>query len=220
MPATRATLTLFNPDWHQGVIGIVAGRLKERFHRPSFTFAHADDSGVLSKGSGRSIPGFHLRDAVDLISKREPGMIVKFGGHAMAAGLTIATADIPRFTAAFEAIGREWLTAEALSRVVETDGELEDAYFTPQFVELIDAAVWGQGFPAPVFSGEFDVASQALVKDKHLKLQLLRGRQRFNAIWFNHVDPLPARTTVAYRLVSDTWNGVARVQMIVEHAVG
>ena len=118
-------------------------------------------------------------------------MIVKFGGHAMAAGLTIATADIPRFTAAFEAIGREWLTAEALSRVVETDGELEDAYFTPQFVELIDAAVWGQGFPAPVFSGEFDVASQALVKDKHLKLQLLRGRQRFNAIWFNHVDPLP-----------------------------
>ena len=216
----RATLTLFNPDWHQGVIGIVAGRLKEHFHRPSFTFAHADGSGVLSKGSGRSIPGFHLRDAVDLISKREPGMIVKFGGHAMAAGLTIATADIPRFTAAFEAIGREWLTAEALSRVVETDGELEDAYFTPQFVELIDAAVWGQGFPAPVFSGEFDVASQALVKDKHLKLQLLRGRQRFNAIWFNHVDPLPARTTVAYRLVSDTWNGVARVQMIVEHAAG
>ncbi|WP_087657236.1 single-stranded-DNA-specific exonuclease RecJ [Caballeronia terrestris] len=219
-PADSATLTLFNPDWHQGVIGIVAGRLKERFHRPSFTFAHADESGVLSKGSGRSIPGFHLRDAVDLISKREPGMIVKFGGHAMAAGLTIATADIPRFTAAFEKIGREWLTAEALSRVVETDGELEDAYFTPQFVELIDAAVWGQGFPAPVFSGEFDVASQALVKDKHLKLQLVRGRQRFNAIWFNHVDTLPARAMVAYRLVSDTWNGVARVQMVVEHAAG
>lgn len=219
-PADSATLTLFNPDWHQGVIGIVAGRLKERFHRPSFTFAHADESGVLSKGSGRSIPGFHLRDAVDLISKRELGMIVKFGGHAMAAGLTIATVDIPRFTAAFEKIGREWLTAEALSRVVETDGELEDAYFTPQFVELIDAAVWGQGFPAPVFSGEFDVASQALVKDKHLKLQLVRGRQRFNAIWFNHVDTLPARAMVAYRLVSDTWNGVARVQMVVEHAAG
>jgi single-stranded-DNA-specific exonuclease len=218
-PGDCATLTLFNPGWHQGVIGIVAGRLKERFHRPSFTFAHADDSGVLSKGSGRSIPGFHLRDAVDLISKREPGLIHKFGGHAMAAGLTIATADIPRFTAAFEAVGREWLSAEALSRVVETDGELEDAYFTPQFVEMIDAAVWGQGFPAPVFSGEFDVASQALVKDKHLKLQLVRGRQRFSAIWFNHVDPLPARTIVAYRLVSDTWNGVARVQMIVEHAL-
>ncbi|MDR5813883.1 single-stranded-DNA-specific exonuclease RecJ [Caballeronia sp. LZ033] len=214
----RATLTLYDASWHQGVIGIVAGRLKERFHRPSFTFAHADDSGVLCKGSGRSIPGFHLRDAVDLISKREPGLIHKFGGHAMAAGLTLATADIPRFTAAFEAVGREWLTADALARTVETDGELEDAYFTPQFVEMLDAAVWGQGFPAPTFSGEFEVASQALVKDKHLKLSLLRGRQRFNAIWFNHVDPLPPRATVAYRLVSDSWNGVARVQLIVEHA--
>jgi single-stranded-DNA-specific exonuclease len=216
----RATLTLFNAGWHQGVIGIVAGRLKERYHRPSFTFAPADEAGLVSKGSGRSIPGFHLRDALDLVAKREPGLIVKFGGHAMAAGMTIATADIPRFTDAFEAVGREWLTEDALARVVETDGELEDPYFTPQFVELIDAAVWGQGFPAPVFSGEFEVASQALVKDKHLKLQLMRGRQRFNAIWFNHVDPLPARTTVAYRLVADSWNGVARVQMIVEHALG
>ncbi|MFM0500491.1 single-stranded-DNA-specific exonuclease RecJ [Paraburkholderia caffeinilytica] len=217
-PEGATTITLFNPGWHQGVIGIVAGRLKEKFHRPSFTFALADDSGQTVKGSGRSISGFHLRDALDLISKREPGLIVKFGGHAMAAGLTIAAADVPRFTAAFEAVGREWLSEEALSRTVETDGELEDAYFTPQFVEMLDAAVWGQGFPAPVFSGEFDIASQALVKDKHLKLQLVRGRQRFNAIWFNHTDTLPARTTVAYRLASDTWNGVSRVQLIVEHA--
>ncbi|APA84472.1 single-stranded-DNA-specific exonuclease RecJ [Paraburkholderia sprentiae WSM5005] len=218
-PDGSTTITLFDPRWHQGVIGIVAGRLKEKFHRPSFTFAPADATGVLVKGSGRSIAGFHLRDALDLISKREPDLIVKFGGHAMAAGLTIAAADVPRFTAAFEAVGREWLSAEALARTVETDGELEDAYFTPQFVEMLDAAVWGQGFPAPVFSGEFEVASQALVKDKHLKLQLLRGRQRFNAIWFNHTDTLPARTTVAYRLASDTWNGVSRVQLIVEHAV-
>ncbi|MGF6778814.1 single-stranded-DNA-specific exonuclease RecJ [Paraburkholderia sp. GAS334] len=218
-PTGATTITLFNETWHQGVIGIVAGRLKEKFHRPSFTFALADDSGTLVKGSGRSIPGFHLRDALDLISKREPGLISKFGGHAMAAGLTIATADVPRFTAAFEAVGREWLNENALARVVETDGDLEDAYFTPQFVEMIDAAVWGQGFPAPVFSGEFEVASQALVKDKHLKLQLLRGRQRFNAIWFNHTETLPARTTVAYRLSSDTWNGVSRVQLIVEHAL-
>jgi single-stranded-DNA-specific exonuclease len=217
-PEGATTITLFNPGWHQGVIGIVAGRLKEKFHRPSFTFALADDSGHTVKGSGRSIAGFHLRDALDLISKREPGLIVKFGGHAMAAGLTLAAADVPRFTAAFEAVGREWLSEEALSRTVETDGELEDAYFTPQFVEMLDAAVWGQGFPAPVFSGEFDIASQALVKDKHLKLQLVRGRQRFNAIWFNHTDTLPARTTVAYRLASDMWNGVSRVQLIVEHA--
>jgi single-stranded-DNA-specific exonuclease len=217
-PDGATTITLFNPGWHQGVIGIVAGRLKEKFHRPSFTFALADDSGATVKGSGRSIPGFHLRDALDLISKREPNLIAKFGGHAMAAGLTLAAADVPRFSAAFEAVGREWLSEDALARTVETDGELEDAYFTPQFVEMLDAAVWGQGFPAPVFSGEFDIASQALVKDKHLKLQLVRGRQRFSAIWFNHTDTLPARTTVAYRLASDTWNGVSRVQLIVEHA--
>jgi len=217
-PADNATITLFNPAWHQGVIGIVAGRLKEKFHRPSFTFAPADDDGRLVKGSGRSIPGFHLRDAIDLISKREPGLIQKFGGHAMAAGMTLAADDVPRFAAAFEAVGRAWLSAEALARTVETDGELEDAWFTPAFVEMLDAAVWGQGFPAPVFAGEFEVASQALVKDKHLKLQLLRGRQRFNAIWFNHTDALPQRATLAYRLVSDTWNGVSRVQLVVEHA--
>ncbi|PLZ02760.1 single-stranded-DNA-specific exonuclease RecJ [Burkholderia sp. WAC0059] len=216
--ATSATISLFNPGWHQGVIGIVAGRLKEKFHRPSFTFAPADESGMQVKGSGRSIPGFHLRDALDLMSKREPGLLARFGGHAMAAGVTLAAADVPRFTAAFERVGREWLSDDALARTVETDGDLEDAYFTPQFVEMLDAAVWGQGFPAPVFAGEFEVASQALVKDRHLKLQLARGRQRFNAIWFNRTDPLPARATLAYRLVRDTWNGVSRVQLVVEHA--
>ncbi|MGN6232034.1 MAG: single-stranded-DNA-specific exonuclease RecJ [Trinickia sp.] len=218
-PEGRATITLFNESWHQGVIGIVAGRLKEKYHRPSFTFALADERGELVKGSGRSIPGFHLRDALDLIAKREPDLIVKFGGHAMAAGLTLATRDVPRFAAAFEKVAREWLDDDALARVVMTDGELEDAYFTPQVVELIDAAVWGQGFPAPTFSGEFDVVSQALVKDKHLKLQLARGRQRFQAIWFNHTETLPARTRLAYRLAADSWNGVVRVQLIVEHAV-
>ncbi|MEX3629221.1 MAG: single-stranded-DNA-specific exonuclease RecJ [Burkholderia sp.] len=217
-PAEAATITLFNPEWHQGVIGIVAGRLKEKFHRPSFTFAHADESGARVKGSGRSVPGFHLRDALDLVSKREPDLLVTFGGHAMAAGVTLETDKVPRFAATFEAVAREWLSEEALSRVLETDGDLEDAYFTPQFVEMLDGAVWGQGFPAPLFSGEFEVSSQALVKDKHLKLQLARGRQRFGAIWFNHTEPLPARATVAYRLASDTWNGVTRVQLIVEHA--
>jgi single-stranded-DNA-specific exonuclease len=218
-PDGSTTITLFNRAWHQGVIGIVAGRLKEKFHRPAFTFALADDAGRVAKGSGRSIPGFHLRDALDLISKREPDLLAKFGGHAMAAGVTLAADDVPRFAAAFEAVGREWLSEDALARVVVTDGDLEDAYFTPQFVEMLEEQVWGQGFPAPTFSGEFDVASQTLVKDKHLKLQLARGRQRFQAIWFNHTETLPARARVAYRLASDTWNGVARVQLIVEHAV-
>ncbi|PRE13310.1 single-stranded-DNA-specific exonuclease RecJ [Burkholderia multivorans] len=217
-PADACSITLFNPEWHQGVIGIVAGRLKEKFHRPSFTFAHADEHGTRVKGSGRSIPGFHLRDALDLVSKREPDLLVAFGGHAMAAGVTLDTDNVPRFAAAFEAVAREWLSDDALARVIETDGELEDAYFTPQFVALLDEAVWGQGFPAPLFSGEFDVVSQSLVKDKHLKLQLARGRQRFNAIWFNRTEPLPASALLAYRLVADTWNGVTRVQLIVEHA--
>jgi single-stranded-DNA-specific exonuclease len=219
-PDGRATITLFNESWHQGVIGIVAGRLKEKYHRPAFTFALADERGELVKGSGRSIPGFHLRDALDLIAKREPDLIVKFGGHAMAAGVTLATRDVPRFAAAFETVAREALDDDALARVIMTDGELEDAYFTPQVVALIDEAVWGQGFPPPTFSGEFDVVSQALVKDKHLKLQFARGRQRFQAIWFNHTETLPARAHVAYRLAADSWNGVVRVQLIVEHALG
>lgn len=218
-PSGCTTLTLFNPSWHQGVIGIVAGRLKERFFRPSVTFALADDSGKLVKGSGRSIPGFHLRDALDLISKRHAGLLTKFGGHAMAAGLTLRTVDVPRFKEAFEAIGREWLGTDSLTRVLETDGDLEDAYFTPQFAELLGNLVWGQGFPAPVFSTEFEIASQALVKERHLKLQLMRGRQRYQAIWFNRTEPLPARALIAYRLVRDTWNGVARVQLVVEHAL-
>ena len=217
-PDGAATLVLYEPDWHQGVVGLVAGRLKERFHRPTIAFAPADDDGMLLRGSGRSIAGFHLRDALDWVSKREPQLLAKFGGHAMAAGLTLAAADLPRFRAAFEEVGRAWLGPEQLARVIETDGELEDAYFTPQFVELLDAAVWGQGFPAPMFSGEFDVASQALVKERHLKLQLQRGRQRYQAIWFNHAEPLPARATFAYRLQRDVYNGVARVQLVVEHA--
>lgn len=218
-PSGTTTITLFNPAWHQGVIGIVASRLKEKFHRPAFTFAPADEHGRVVKGSGRSIAGFHLRDALDLMTKREPGLLSKFGGHAMAAGVTIAAGDVPRFAAAFEAVGREWLGEDALARLVVTDGNLEDAYFTPQVVEMLDAAVWGQGFAAPMFSGDFEVASQALVKDKHLRLQLVRSRQRFQAIWFNHTEPLAARSHIAFRLACDNWNGVARVQLIVEHAV-
>src|SRR6202012_2414126 len=172
--APPAALALFDEGFHEGVVGIVAGRTKDRLHRPTFVFAVGADG--LLKGSGRSIAGFHLRDALDLVSKRHPGLLLKFGGHAMAAGLSVRSADLPVFTDAFEQVGKEWLTADTLARVSETDGELEDAYFNPSFVELLDAAVWGQGFPPPVFSGEFEVAMQSLVKEKHLKLQLVRGR--------------------------------------------
>jgi single-stranded-DNA-specific exonuclease len=217
-PMEQTTLTLFNSKWHQGVIGIIASRLKERFFRPVMTFAPSDESGAIVKGSGRSIPGFHLRDALDLISKRHKDLLLQFGGHAMAAGLTLRAQDIARFTTAFETIGREWLDPQALTRVIETDGDLEDAYFTPKFVDMLDTAVWGQGFPAPLFATEFDIAQQALIKEKHLKLQLKRGPARYPAIWFNRTEPLPARAFIAYQLVRDVWNGMARVQLRIEHA--
>jgi single-stranded-DNA-specific exonuclease len=216
-PASRYTVSVFHETWHQGVIGIVASRLKEKFHRPTITFAPGDDEHI--KGSGRSIPGFHLRDALDLVSKRHPGLLVKFGGHAMAAGLTVRAADFDTFVAAFEAVGREWLNDEQLARVIETDGDIDDTCFCPEFVTLLEGHVWGQGFPPPTFSGEFDVLRQTVLKGKHLKLQLGRGSQRFDAIWFNHADALDgASATVAYRLDNNTFNGTTRVQLVVEHA--
>ncbi|MCT7297198.1 single-stranded-DNA-specific exonuclease RecJ [Ralstonia sp. CHL-2022] len=214
--AGRHTIAVYNETWHQGVIGIVASRIKDKFHRPVFTFAPGDD-GVI-KGSGRSIPGFHLRDALDAVHKRSPGLIVKFGGHAMAAGLTLREDGFDAFVATFEAVGREWLTEALLSRVLETDGEADPECFTPQFVELLETQVWGQGFPAPSFCGEFDVLSQAVLKDKHLKLKLGRGKQHFDAIWFNHAEPLGPSAYVAYRLDNNTFNGITRVQMVIEHA--
>ncbi|MGO4762175.1 single-stranded-DNA-specific exonuclease RecJ [Cupriavidus sp. 2KB_3] len=216
-PASRYTVSVFNDTWHQGVIGIVASRLKEKFHRPTITFAPGDEEHI--KGSGRSIPGFHLRDALDLVSKRHPGLLVKFGGHAMAAGLTVRSADFDTFMSAFEAVGREWLTDDQLARVIETDGDIEESCFSPEFVALLEGQVWGQGFPPPTFCGEFDVLRQTVLKGKHLKLQLGRGSQRFDAIWFNHADALDgASATVAYRLDNNTFNGVTRVQLVIEHA--
>ncbi|HWJ94561.1 MAG TPA: single-stranded-DNA-specific exonuclease RecJ, partial [Telluria sp.] len=147
-PADSSTIAVFDEGWHQGVIGIVASRLKEKFYRPTITFAPAGDG--LIKGSGRSIPGFHLRDALDLVSKRVPGLIDKFGGHSMAAGLTIRADAFDAFAQAFEAVGRAWLTESQLERVIETDGPLEDDYYTTQFIELMDGQVWGQGFAPPV----------------------------------------------------------------------
>jgi len=198
------------------VIGIVASRLKDKFHRPTITFAPGDDATI--KGSGRSIPGFHLRDALDLVSKRHPGLLVKFGGHAMAAGLTLRADTFDQFKEAFEAVGREWLTDDQLARVIETDGDIEDGCFSPEFVTLLEQQVWGQGFPAPTFCGEFNVLRQTVLKGKHLKLQLGRGSQRFDAIWFNHADSLGDSAQVAYRLDNNTFNGVTRVQLVIEHA--
>ena len=215
-PQNNSTISVFDSSWHQGVIGIVASRLKDKFYRPTITFAPAGDG--LIKGSGRSIAGFHLRDALDLVSKQAPSLIDKFGGHAMAAGLSMRADRFDAFAAAFEAVGRSWLSQNQLERVLETDGPLEEAFFTIQFIELLDNQVWGQGFAAPVFCDEFRVISQRVLKERHLKLQLEKSGQRFDAIWFGHIDSLTARARVAFRLDANEFNGITRVQLMVEHA--
>jgi single-stranded-DNA-specific exonuclease len=215
-PADSSTISVFDAGWHQGVIGIVASRLKEKFFRPTITFAPGADGWI--KGSGRSIPGFHLRDALDLVSKRAPSLIDKFGGHAMAAGLTIRADAFEAFSAAFEAVGQAWLSAAQLERVIETDGPLEDAYYTTQFIELVDGQVWGQGFAPPVFCDEFRVISQRILKERHLKLLLERNGQRYDAIWFGHTASLGERARVAFLLDANEYNGVTKVQLMVEHA--
>ncbi len=213
---TSHTIAVYDESWHQGVIGIVASRLKDKFYRPTITFAPGDEG--LMKGSGRSIPGFHLRDALDLVSKHAPHLIQKFGGHAMAAGLTIRTEDFPAFQAAFEAVGKAWLQQHQLERVIETDGPLEENYYTVDFIELLDAQVWGQGFPPPIFCDEFKLVSQRILKERHLKMVLEKNGVRYDAIWFGHIDDLNERVRVAFRLDANEYNGATKVQLLVEHA--
>ncbi|MCB1960863.1 MAG: single-stranded-DNA-specific exonuclease RecJ, partial [Rhodocyclaceae bacterium] len=214
-PGEQASICLFEPAWHQGVIGIVAGRIKERFHRPVIAFAQADDGQL--KGSGRSIPGLHLRDALDRVSKQAPDLILKFGGHAMAAGLSIREADLARFTTAFEAVVTALVDPADLTRRLDTDGALESGYMTLDMARAIEQAIWGQGFPAPLFDDVFTVDNQRLLKDRHLKLALRKGNTRFEAIFFNHAEPAPATVHAAYRLSVNEYNGVSRVQLMLEH---
>ena len=216
---TPSALAIFDEGFHEGVVGIVASRLKDRVHRPSFVFARGQDG--LLKGSGRSIPGFHLRDALDLLSKREPTVLQRFGGHAMAAGCTIAEAQFALFDRAFQAIASEWLDAATLSRTLLSDGPLSIEYFNAETVRTLDAQVWGQAFEAPLFVNEVEVLAQRLVGEKHLKLSVrlageARGAPPRDAIWFGRTEPLAATVRLAYRLSLDEYNGRERVQMIVE----
>jgi len=206
----------FKPTWHEGVVGILAARIKDRLHRPVICFARAKDGGLL-KGSGRSITGLHLRDCLDLVAKRSPGLIVRFGGHAMAAGLTIAESGYARFGEAFERALEEMLPASARLRVVETDGTLEAAHRTLQVAQLLEAQIWGQGFPQPLFCDTFAVESQRVVGDKHLKLVLAKDGRRIEAMRFGALEPLPAQVRAAYRLGVNEFNGLKTVQVNVEH---
>lgn len=211
----NASIALFEPDWHQGVIGIVAGRIKEKLHRPTIAFARGNNGEL--KGSGRSIAGLHLRDALDLVTKREPDLIVRFGGHAMAAGLTIHETELDRFRAVFEEVVAGLVDPADLQRRIETDGALESGYMSLESARMLDQEIWGQGFPAPVFDDVFRVERQRLLKDRHLKLELSRRGVRFDAIQFNHADGAPGDIRAAYKLSINEYNGVSSVQLMLEH---
>ena len=211
----RPGMALFHPEWHQGVIGILASRLKDRLHRPVFAFAPGDNDEL--KGSGRSIPGLHLRDALDLISKRAPGLLVRFGGHSMAAGATLRAGDFERFAELFAEVAGELLAPGDLTRTLETDGGLESGYVSIDTVRLLENEIWGQGFPPPIFEDEFVVENQRILKEKHLKLRLRRGEQRLDAIWFNFSATPGDTVRAAYRLAINDYNGVQTPQLMIEH---
>ena len=213
-------IAIFEPDFHEGVVGIVASRIKDRLHRPTFVFAPSQAPGKEHelKGSGRSIPGFHLRDALDLVAKRHPGVLLRFGGHAMAAGCTINEESFELFEQGLQQVASEWLDAPTLTRRLETDGPLAPEYRRADLVDTLHREVWGQGFAAPTFSEEVEVVSQRLVGEKHLALKLKHQGQPVDAIWFGRTEALPARVTLAFRLDSDEWQGVKRVRFLIEGA--
>ena len=215
-------VSVFDPDFHEGVVGIVASRIKDKLHRPTFVFAASSAPGKAHelKGSGRSIPGFHLRDALDLVAKRHPGVLLKFGGHAMAAGCTVAEEAFEVFEQALARVAQEWLDASTLTRRIETDGPLAPEYCRADMVDTLHREVWGQGFAPPTFSEEVQVLSQRLVGEakNHLSIKLMHQGHPVDAIWFGHTDALPARVTLAFRLDVNEWRGERKVQFLVEGA--
>nr|WP_319563337.1 single-stranded-DNA-specific exonuclease RecJ [uncultured Rhodoferax sp.] len=217
---TPPAICVFDPEFHEGVVGIVAARIKDKFHRPSFVFANsgATGHGHELKGSGRSIAGFHLRDALDLVAKRYPGVLLRFGGHAMAAGCTILEEHLDTFEQGLNEVAKEWLDAATLMRRLDTDGALKPEYRRPDLVDTLHHEVWGQGFAAPTFSEELEVVSQRLVGEKHLSLKLKHCGQPVDGIWFGRTEPLPARVILAFRLDVDSWRGERRVRFLVEAA--
>jgi single-stranded-DNA-specific exonuclease len=211
----RATLCLFEENWHQGVVGILASRVKDKFHRPVIAFARDNDGNL--KGSGRSISALHLRDALDLVSKRHPDLILKFGGHAAAAGLTLPPTALPAFEAALEKVAREWLAPADLNRQIEVDGALNDDDLSADFVRRIEAEVWGQGFAAPQFQGRFTVLDQRIVGEKHLKLRISQQSRTYDAMLFNQSDRLPASIDAVYRPQMNEFRGETKLQLVLNH---
>lgn len=210
----RHTLALFEPTWHQGIVGLVASRVKESKHRPTIAFANAADGEM--KGSGRSIEGVHLRDMLDLVTKKAPGIIKKFGGHAMAAGLTIDAHHFEDFSRAFESVVTENCDEEVFERHVYVDGDLAARDITPALVEAINGQIWGQGFLPPLFANEFKVLHQTVLKGGHLKLMLEMQGASFSGIFFRRSAQVPDVARLAYRPEINEWMGQKSIQLVIE----
>jgi single-stranded-DNA-specific exonuclease len=216
-------LCLFEETWHQGVVGLVAARVKERVHRPVIAMARADDATL--KGSARSVPGVHIRDVLDAVATRHPGLIEKFGGHAMAAGLSIAAHNLAAFRHAFDDEVCRWMTHDDAIGVVHTDGELRPDECSLETARLLrNAGPWGQGFPEPLFDGRFHVVETRVLGERHLKLRLKYGDCLCEAIAFRYFDheearavPVGSELELAYRLDVNEYQGTERLQLIVEH---
>ncbi|HEY5804427.1 MAG TPA: single-stranded-DNA-specific exonuclease RecJ [Lysobacter sp.] len=219
--AARSGVCLYDPQWHPGVVGLVASKMKERLHRPVIAFAPAEPGSDTLRGSARSIPGFHIRDALADVAARHPTLIERFGGHAMAAGLSLRAEAYPAFAHAFEQCAKAVLTPELLQADFLSDGELGAADFNRASAEsLRDGGPWGQGFPEPQFDGEFEVVSWRVVGERHLKLVLGFAGLHLNAIEFGGWigEPPPARLRIAYRLEPDEYRGGDAVQLVVVHS--
>lgn len=207
-------LSLLDDSFSEGVVGLVASRIKEKVHRPTVAFARTAEGEL--KGSGRSIPGIHLRDMLDLVSKTEPGLILRFGGHAMAAGLTIQEKDYDRFARAFEAVVAEHADPAVFERNVLIDGGLAPDEISERLCQTLEHGIWGQGFEAPLFANDFRVVRQTVLKDAHLKLSLELGGQRFEGIFFRRNAPLLTASRLAYRPTINEFNGRRLIQLLVE----
>ncbi len=212
------SIALKGDNWHEGVIGLVASRIREKSYRPSIAFARSvGENGVkLLRGSGRSIEGVHLRDVLAFIAERNPGLILKFGGHAMAAGLTIEEEKFEKFRLSFEEAVKNLAIPGSFEKNLTTDGELTENDFTLTLARAIRDQIWGTAFPEPVFANTFKVLEQKILKDRHLKLLLELNGRKLNAIWFRRTQSLPAQARLAYKVSVDEWNGFSKVQIIVE----
>ena len=217
LPSEQTTLCVYRDSFHQGVVGIVASRLKEKFYRPVFVFAPDDDGNY--RGSGRSILGVHLRDVLDAISKRAPEIIIKFGGHAMAAGLTLRSGSLKTFGDLFEDIVRSQVNEDTLSQTFLTDGSLKASDITLANAQLINAQIWGQGFPPPSFADTFQVLRQQSMgaDKKHTKAWLTKEGQEFEAMFWRCEDTLPRDIRVVYRPTVNEWRGNTELQLYVDY---